>query len=289
MRPSFAVLARWGGLSAILLLGLSLLFRDPMVTAAGWPLAQKAAGTPVAPDTTPECTVVSLALNLRSGPGVHYNPPLRALTKGTVLTPVARNAAATWLQVQVKETAETGWVSAGAPYVRCNIPVTQLPTAAPATTHPAPPSAPAALGRSTPTPPPTFVATTDRKVTLLEPENHRSGSGRWTFRWLPNFSLPPNTAFEVVFWQDNQEPLTRSKGGVPPTDKTEVGITLDILDQVGIIRGGRNHWGILLVQPESGSQPYRRLAFLQGDFDFTYAPVTPTPTPTETPTRTPRP
>ena len=177
MRPSYTVLARWGGLSAVLLLGLSLLFRNPIVTAAGWPLAQKAAGTPVAPATAPACTVVSQALNLRSGPGVQYNPPLRALPKGTVLTPLARNAAATWLQVQVIATAETGWVSAGAPFVRCNIPVTQVATAAaPATSNPAPPITPATPGRGTPTPTPTVVATSDRKVTLLEPENQRSAA-----------------------------------------------------------------------------------------------------------------
>jgi hypothetical protein len=170
------------------------------------------------------------------------------------------------------------------------VPIAQLATAtASATTNPPAPTAPATAGRSTPTPSPTGVASPDRRVTLLEPENHRSGSGRWTFRWQPNFALPPNTAFEVVFWQDQEDPLTQAKGGVPPTNQTEVAIDLDVLDQVGIIQSGQNYWGILLVQPESGSQPYRRLAFLPGAFDFTYSPVPPTPTPTDTPTRTPRP
>ncbi|MCX6047098.1 MAG: SH3 domain-containing protein [Chloroflexi bacterium] len=277
MRPSSALLARWGGLSAALLLGFSLLFRNPVVTAA--------------PAAAPECTVVSLALNLRAGPGLSYNPPLRALTKGTVLTPLARNAATTWIQVQIGETAESGWVSAAAPYVRCNIALSELPTPpVSATANPTPSSAPVAPMQSTPTPPPTSLATTDRQVTLLTPDNHSSiVSGRPTFRWQANFTLPPNTAFEVVFWQDQEDPLTQSQGGVPPTDKTEVGIDLDVLDQLRIIQSGLNHWGILLVQPQTESQPYRRLAFLQGDFDFIYSPVPPTPTPTETPTRTPRP
>lgn len=290
MRPSFGLLARWSGLSAALLLGFSLLFQNSGVTAAAWPAAQEAAGTPAAPASAPACTVVSLALNLRPGPGLNYNPPVRVLTQGTVLTPLARNAAATWIQVQVVDTAETGWVSAAAPYVRCNLALAQLPTAgAPATANPTP-GTPAAPAQNTPTPTPASVAGAGRQVTLLAPDNHSSiVGGRWTFRWQPNFTLPPNTAFEVVFWRDNEDPLTQSQGGVPPTDKTEVGIDLDVLDQLRIIQSGLNHWGVLLVQPQTGSQPYRRLAFLQGDFDFIYSPVPPTPTPTDTPTRTPRP
>lgn len=281
-KPAFSTFARWCGLLAVLVFGLSWLFSNPNVTAA------TETSTPSA--TAPQCSVVSLGLNLRSGPGINYNPPLAVLVRDMHLTPVARNAAATWLQVNVDETGASGWVSAGRLYVRCNIDVRQLPVAsAPGGAAPAPTAAAPAQGRNTPTPTPTIAAAADRRVTLLAPENHSTIEGRQTFRWQPNFSLPPNTAFEVVFWQEGQDPLTQSKGGVPPTEQTEVGITLEILDQVGIIRSGLNHWGVLLVQPETASQPYRRLAFLQGDFVFTYSPVPPTPTPTDTPTRTPRP
>ena len=75
MRSSLTMFARWGGLSAALLLGVALLLWNPIVTAAA-----------------PTCTVVSRTLNLRTGPGVNYNPPLRTLTRGAVLTPLARNA-----------------------------------------------------------------------------------------------------------------------------------------------------------------------------------------------------
>jgi hypothetical protein len=63
MQPSFATLARWGALSAMLLLAVALLLQHPTVTAADWSLAQQAAGTPPAPATAPTCTVVSLGLN----------------------------------------------------------------------------------------------------------------------------------------------------------------------------------------------------------------------------------
>ncbi|MFN8491331.1 MAG: hypothetical protein U0350_27280 [Caldilineaceae bacterium] len=274
MRPSWTLFVRWGVLCVALLLSLVLFLRSLTVTAAS-----------VSPAT---CTVVTPALNFRTGPGVNYNPPLRVFTRGTVLTPIARNAAATWIQVQIADTAETGWVSAAKALVQCNIAINELPTTpAPNTPNPTSSSAVVAPARSTPTPP-NAGAATHRTITLLAPDNHNSiTGGRWTFRWQPNFTLPPNTAFEVVFWRDNQDPLTQSQGGVPPTDKTEVEINLDILDQVRIIQSGLVHWGILLVQPQTAAQPYRRLAFLQGDFDFDYSPVPPTPTLTPTPTQTP--
>lgn len=276
MRPSWTLFVRWSVLCVALLLSLVLFLRSLTVTAASAPPAT--------------CTVVTAALNFRTGPGVNYTPPLRVLTKGTVLTPIARNATATWIQVQIGDTTETGWVSAATALVRCNLAISQLPLASTSAT-PNPPSSTASSApvRSTPTPPAAVGTTSNRTVTLLAPDNHNSiTGGRWTFRWQPNFTLPPNTAFEVVFWRDNQDPLTQSQGGVPPTDKTEVEINLDVLDQVRIIQSGLVHWGVLLVQPQTAAQPYRRLAFLQGDFDFTYSPVPPTPTFTPTPTRTPR-
>lgn len=261
---------------------------SPTLPATSTPIPL-ATATPA--PATALCTVLVSSLNLRSGPGVNYTPPIGALLQNAVLTPLARNAAATWLQVVVDSTGRTGWISAGTQYVRCTLAVDQLPIAqTPPTPTPNPlrPTATPAYTQVAPPGTPASVASGDRWVTLREPENNANGNRRWNFRWEPNFALPAGTAFEVVFWQDGQDPLTQSKGGVPPTQNNQAGITLDVLYGLGIVRSGRNHWGVLLVQPESGSQPYRRLAFLRGDFIFNYSPVPPTPTPTDTPTPKPK-
>ncbi|GIV79540.1 MAG: hypothetical protein KatS3mg050_3934 [Litorilinea sp.] len=91
------------------------------------------------------CTVDVAGLNLRSGPGIDYDPPMTSLTGGTLLEPLARSdqqvmtaqrriGTVTWIQVRVRETGQIGWVSGAAGYVSCTIPLNLLPEAtAPAT------------------------------------------------------------------------------------------------------------------------------------------------------------
>lgn len=75
----------------------------------------------------PLCTVVTRALNLRNGPGIAYNPPIIVLTTGTRLEALARNRDGTWLQARVQGGSQTGWLSAAATYVSCDISVADLP------------------------------------------------------------------------------------------------------------------------------------------------------------------
>jgi hypothetical protein len=72
------------------------------------------------------CTVVSVGLNLRPGPGLVYDPPITALPNGTGMIPLARNPESTWLEVQVVNSRNQGWVNAGEPYVDCDIDVANL-------------------------------------------------------------------------------------------------------------------------------------------------------------------
>ncbi len=96
-----------------------------------------------------ECVVVAKALNLRYGPGTVYAPPTRYLRAGELLAAEARNSNATWIAVEVVETNETGWVSAGIEYVSCDVDIMSLPVGT------IPP---------TPTPSPTFTPTPPRLV-----------------------------------------------------------------------------------------------------------------------------
>lgn len=76
----------------------------------------------------PQCTVQQ-SLNLRNGPGTAYNPPIGALEAGTQLVPIGYDPqgvpGGTWVQVQGPD-GRTGWVSAGADFVQCNLDLTSL-------------------------------------------------------------------------------------------------------------------------------------------------------------------
>jgi hypothetical protein len=91
----------------------------------------------------PQCTVLQ-DLNLRPGPGTAYDPPIRALPAQTILTPTGFEPdgipEGSWVQVRDDVNNQVGWVSAGAPFVSCNIDLTTLPSVAvPPPPQPPPP------------------------------------------------------------------------------------------------------------------------------------------------------
>lgn len=131
------------------------------------PLQPTATSQPSATETSPTETVATgpmcnilQDLNLRTGPGTAYRPPIRALPAQTVVVPLGYNPVGipggTWVQVREPGANEVGWVSAGDQYVSCNIDLTTLPSVAVPT--PAPPPPPDA-NNSTPdgTFPPNFI------------------------------------------------------------------------------------------------------------------------------------
>ena len=90
----------------------------------------------------PLCTVQT-ELNLRSGPGTAYRPPIRALPAGTELVPLGFNPQGVpggpWVQVRDVARNEIGWVSAGQQFVACNLDLSGLPAVAVAPPPPPPP------------------------------------------------------------------------------------------------------------------------------------------------------
>lgn len=119
----------------------------------------------------PRCEVVTAGLNLRTGPGLAFDPPLRALPRGTVLAPLAFVGSGfpggQWIEVQVAATAQRGWVSAGAQFVACNVDVVTLPPgAAPATPTPRPPT-PTPTRVAVTLPPPPATATRVSPIAVL--------------------------------------------------------------------------------------------------------------------------
>ena len=113
---------------------------------------RRAAATPTIAALS--CTVQTNGLNMRSGPGIAYDPPLRALNAGTPLRVLARNVAADWLQVEVQPAGTPGWVATR--FVNCIGDVQTLPVGQ----TPPTPQPTATSNRPTPTPtatPPTVV------------------------------------------------------------------------------------------------------------------------------------
>ena len=119
----------------------------PTITAASSeaPAPQPVTPTPPEvqkPTSSPLCTVIASALNLRYGPGTVYAPPIKALSRGATLEPLARSSDSEWIWGRVSGTGELGWISSGSAYVSCNVESATLALA------PAPP---------TPTPAPTYT------------------------------------------------------------------------------------------------------------------------------------
>jgi hypothetical protein len=109
----------------------------PLPTETRVPATATATMTPVPPTSTPSatptqtatpkpmCRVVASAANLRTGPGVVYDPPLATLPKGAEMDPLARDPSGAWVQVRLADL--TGWVSADASLMLCNREIASLP------------------------------------------------------------------------------------------------------------------------------------------------------------------
>ncbi|MEZ4517498.1 MAG: hypothetical protein R3C44_11925 [Chloroflexota bacterium] len=115
-------------------------------------------------EVPPSCTTVT-GVNVRSGPGTVYDPPVGTLAPNTVLTPLSYVARGfpqgEWLEAQVDATGQTVWITAGAQFVQCTIDMQSLP--GPASIAPTP------RPTNTPTPIPA-TATPTQVVAGLPPD-----------------------------------------------------------------------------------------------------------------------
>ena len=103
-------------------------------------LTSEVTQAPTIAGSEPSCTVLQ-DLNLRSGPGTAYRPPIRALPANSVVTPLGFAPqgipGGSWAYVQVSA-QEKGWVSAGSQFISCNIDLSTLPAVAFGTPPPPP-------------------------------------------------------------------------------------------------------------------------------------------------------
>ncbi len=123
-----------------------------------------AAATEPPPTAAPICTTIT-GVNVRSGPGTVYDPPLGTLSAGSVVTPLSYVnpgfPSGEWVEVQNSNSSQTVWMTAGQQFLTCNVVLSSLP--GPASIRPTPPPT------ATPTPIP-VTPTPTQVVAGLPPE-----------------------------------------------------------------------------------------------------------------------
>lgn len=96
------------------------------------------------PPSAEHCEVIAPELNLRTGPDKGYESLLR-LPRGTILRAQERNAANTWISVDVPGLGAAGWVSTNPTFISCAAIVPTLPIAVLPPTPTAPAQTPTAI------------------------------------------------------------------------------------------------------------------------------------------------
>ena len=93
--------------------------------------------------------------------------------------------------------------------------------------------------------------------------------GEQNFRWISNVALRPGQLFELVFWEEGQDPIVNGFGPVGAKAETSLIIDMDeFAETFAFFNPGQSYqWGILLVT----ESPYRRLRFLGGSSPFRFA------------------
>jgi hypothetical protein len=161
------------------------------------------APTEAAAPPAASCRVISTGLNLRSGPGTVYAPPLAGLARDTELRPISFVArgfpTGQWIETQVVSDGREGWVSAEPKFVACNIQLASLPAGAP---PPTPTPAPTArLARPTEIPiVPIATATAAPQVAVIPVDGSEGNKALGNDREVNsgrNLLLPGFASYEV--------------------------------------------------------------------------------------------
>jgi len=77
------------------------------------------------------CSVISIALNVRSGPSKSFDPPIIFLARGGRMEPLGRSPDGEWIRVKVEGSDQQGWIFNSAEFVSCNVAVADLPVIEP--------------------------------------------------------------------------------------------------------------------------------------------------------------
>lgn len=170
--------------------------------------------------TAPTCNTVS-GINLRSGPGMIYEPPLVSLGVNVQLRPLAFSPAGfpqgQWLNVQVVSSGQVGWLSASPQYVVCNVDLASLPLA---TNLPPTPQPPPTAVQPTSAPTATTVVVGPPPTSQNKPNGGTCIPGEDVQNIFTDIIMDPNYLFRVTAYDDRVG--TRDGDGI---DEIEFTIT----------------------------------------------------------------
>ncbi len=151
----------------------------------------------------PSCTTVT-GVNVRSGPGTVYEPPIGTLGPNTALTPLSYVSpgfpSGEWLEAQVVSSGQVVWVTAGAQFISCTIVPSSLPRPASILPTPRPTATP------TPLPP---TATPTQVVAGLPPDVRNDipgGACERTEHIKTRIEMNPNFLYRVYARDDRAGP-----------------------------------------------------------------------------------
>ena len=227
-------------------------------------------------DADQGCTVSARALKVRAGPNAQFDV-VAPLVRGDSFSPVVRIENAAWLFGTSDD--GNGWVTAES--LACDLEIEELPVM----DFPLEPCAVdldgsadaesdnsgSALSKSGATSEAgettSSSATGPGGVTLVSPLDDVIG-GRETFEWQSSGALESGQAYEMVFWESGQDPLTAGFAVAGAKPASEITVNLDKAVQfVPQLESGTDYlWGVLLVQ----QAPYARLKLLGGGHEFTF-------------------
>ena len=175
--------------------------------------------TPASPDQGTPVGEVRTDLNVRSGPGTHYEPPLGLLPAGTTVEIVGRNSDSSWWYIAFPgDPEQRGWISADFTTAQNadDVPIIDTPTPIPADTltpTPEPTGTPTATSTATPTPTatatPTPTVSLEPNISFLANPTQLNEGQCTTFTWLVTNVKAVYFEDEGVAGDDNGQAVTR--------------------------------------------------------------------------------
>jgi hypothetical protein len=77
------------------------------------------------------CSVISLALSVRSGPSTSFDPPIAFLENGTNFDVLGRISDGNWINIQLEDSQQKGWAANSEAFFSCNFSIDDLPVIEP--------------------------------------------------------------------------------------------------------------------------------------------------------------
>lgn len=202
---------------------VNIVVESDVAQITGTPTSE--AATPSPPNQGTPVAKVNTDLNVRSGPGTQYEPPLGLLPAGTIVEIVGKNSEGSWWYIVFPNGPDQrGWIAAefASAQNADGIPVVDTPTPAPTdtptltpqptgtpTSTPTETLTPTPMNTATPTPTPTPTRSVDPNVSFSADPTEIDEGQCTTFTWLVSNVKAVYFEDEGVAGDNNGQAITR--------------------------------------------------------------------------------